>query len=185
MDLYIKPSKDRHLENKFNLTLLNFTWEALNLTDDILTIQLKFISPIDISTQMEHDKLVVHIFANSSLYLGLTGEHVLRKKIVPQLYDNQNTANMIKTAEGMSLGSRNLLILQFLLRAIFEGCEYFMVAFVKSLQLIVHLPILTVIFPSNVAKFFSILVPIATFDVLSPDWTTRLVFEFDYKGHEK
>ena len=77
------------------------------------------------------------------------------------------------------------MIPQYLLKAIFGGSEYYMVAFVKSLQLIVHLPMLTVIFPSNVIKFFSILKPIASFDVLSQYLTTRQVFDFDYRAHEK
>lgn len=39
--------------------------------------------------------------------------------------------------------------------------------------------------PANVAEFFSIIVPIATFDVLDADWTTQLVLEFDEEGQEQ
>ena len=99
IEIYIIPSNNRHLDNKFNLTKLNLTWEAVSLEDNILSIQLSFESPVDISTKMTHDSLGLHIFTNSSQLFGLTKEIFLKKKIVPQMYDNVNSANMIKTAE--------------------------------------------------------------------------------------
>lgn len=38
--------------------------------------------------------------------------------------------------------------------------------------------------PANVSEFYSIIIPVAMFDVLDADWTTQLVFEFDEEGQE-
>lgn len=60
-----------------------------------------------------------------------------------------------------------------------------MINFIRSLQMIIHLPMLMIIIPSNMSAFFSKLIPIVTFDILDSDWTTALVFEFDEDMHEK
>jgi len=44
---------------------------------------------------------------------------------------------------------------------------------------VLHLPLLRIIVPGNVSQLFSLLIPVATFDVLDPSWTTELVFDFD------
>jgi len=36
-----------------------------------------------------------------------------------------------------------------------------------------------IVLPSNVALFFSIILPFVMFDFLDPDFTTNLIFEFD------
>jgi hypothetical protein len=33
--------------------------------------------------------------------------------------------------------------------------------------------------PTNVAAFFSIIIPIVTFDLIDPQWSTELIFEFE------
>ena len=38
IEIYIIPSNNRHLDNKFNLSKLNLTWEAESLEDNILSI---------------------------------------------------------------------------------------------------------------------------------------------------
>ena len=50
--------------------------------------------------------------------------------------------------------------------------------------MIIHLPMITIVLPANVSAFFSILIPIATFDVFDSGWTTELIFKFDKKMHE-
>ena len=42
------------------------------------------------------------------------------------------------------------------------------------------MPILNVIVPANVGEFFKVLLPIATYDFISSDMSTELVFKFDY-----
>ena len=38
--------------------------------------------------------------------------------------------------------------------------------------------------PANVSAFFKVLLPIATYDVVSSDLSTELIFDFDYDAQE-
>ena len=60
-----------------------------------------------------------------------------------------------------------------------------MLELIRTLQMILHLPIFRIIIPSNVSQVFSVIIPIAMFDVLDPEWTTQLIFEFDEEGQER
>ena len=46
--------------------------------------------------------------------------------------------------------------------------------------MIIHLPIMTVVVPANVSKFFKIMCPIATYDIIGSDLTTEKIFTFDF-----
>ena len=48
------------------------------------------------------------------------------------------------------------------------------------MQLIIHLPIMQVIVPSNVSAYFEAVVPIFTFDFL-PSSIIEFVFDFDFE----
>ena len=55
----------------------------------------------------------------------------------------------------------------------------YMVALIRSLQIILHLPLLQILVPGNVIMFFSAIIPIAMFDVLeSEELSPRKVFNF-------
>ena len=74
-----------------------------------------------------------------------------------------------------------ILIVSFILKLFEfgEGYKYFM-WYLRALQLIIHLPMLHVLVPANVSVMFEIFVPIATFDLFDADWTTMLVFDFNF-----
>ena len=57
--------------------------------------------------------------------------------------------------------------------------------YIKSLQMIIHLPMLNIIVPGNVANFFKIIIPVVQFDILDSKWTTELLLDFDYEEHER
>ena len=58
---------------------------------------------------------------------------------------------------------------------IFRGLKWYM----RTLQMIVHLPMLRTIMPPNATTFFKYLIPAVMFDILDSDWLD-LVWEFDY-----
>ena len=64
-----------------------------------------------------------------------------------------------------------------------SGAMKFIIPFINSLQMTIHLPIMNVIVPGNVNGFFSYLQPIVTFDVFDSDYTTELVLNFDEEYH--
>lgn len=65
------------------------------------------------------------------------------------------------------------------------GSIEYMIGLINSLQLIIHLPIMYIILPGNVALFFSIILPFVMFDFLETEYTTEVVFTFDYDGQER
>jgi len=55
-----------------------------------------------------------------------------------------------------------------------------MIAMIRSLQMILHLPMLQILVPGNVTMFFSAIIPIAMFDVLeSEELSPRRIMNFD------
>ena len=60
-----------------------------------------------------------------------------------------------------------------------------LIPFINSLQIVIHLPLLNTLLPGNVVMFFQFLYPIVTFDVLQPEWSTELIFEFDEEMQEE
>jgi len=66
----------------------------------------------------------------------------------------------------------------FLTFALRGGALYFMLL-IRSLQMVLHIPIFRVILPANTSMVFSYIISVAMFDFLEADWTTKLVLQFD------
>ena len=64
------------------------------------------------------------------------------------------------------------------------GSMDYMVGMINSLQIIIHLPIMAIILPGNASFFFSLILPFVMFDFLDTEWTTELIFDFDYDRQE-
>jgi hypothetical protein len=54
-----------------------------------------------------------------------------------------------------------------------------MVGMIRSLQMILHLPMMLIIIPGNVSMMFEILIPFVMFDILESDYSIDLVLNFD------
>lgn len=65
------------------------------------------------------------------------------------------------------------------------GALKYFLWYLRTIQITAHLPMFSVPVPANVAEFFKLMIPVLTFDVLDPEWTTLLVFNFDFDWHEK
>jgi len=55
-----------------------------------------------------------------------------------------------------------------------------MIALIRSLQIVIHLPLIRILIPSNVNMVFSIIIPIVMFDLFDSEYTSELLLEFDY-----
>ena len=78
-----------------------------------------------------------------------------------------------------------ILLTLVALSFVISGSMSYFIIWINTFQLMIHLPILSVVIPGNAAMFFTILCPIATFDILGSDITTEKIFTFDYKAQEK
>lgn len=92
-----------------------------------------------------------------------------------------NALNRGLETSGVSgeLSLKWLLIISFSMNIFLQGAMYYMSALIRSLQIVLHLPIINIIIPGNVLMTFGYIFPVVMFDVLDPDWTTNLVFSFD------
>ena len=61
----------------------------------------------------------------------------------------------------------------------------YLVKLIRKLQIILHVPLIRILIPSNVNHVFTILFLIITYDVLPPEYTFELVLDFDYDQHDK
>lgn len=59
----------------------------------------------------------------------------------------------------------------------FQSSMYFVWGIVNTLQMILHQPMLELVFPQNVRFFYSILLPISSFDLIPTAYSTELIFD--------
>ena len=73
--------------------------------------------------------------------------------------------------------------MNFIMNFVLTGSMTYMTIFLRSLQIILHLPLLRILVPSNVSMVVEIIFPVAMFDVIDPDYSTKLFLDFDYQDH--
>ena len=70
----------------------------------------------------------------------------------------------------------SMLIGTFSMNIIVAGAMNMMLAFLNALQMVIHLPMINVLVPSNVSLFNQLIIPIVMFDILDPEYTSKLMF---------
>ena len=60
-----------------------------------------------------------------------------------------------------------------------SGAMVYMVGLIRSLQMILHLPMMLIIILGNVSMIFEILVPFVMFDIMDSEYSSELVMSFD------
>jgi hypothetical protein len=71
------------------------------------------------------------------------------------------------------------LVTTFILSGFISGSMNYLLGFLQSLQLVLHLPMFSIIMPANVAMIFEYILAVVLFDILDPSYTTELVLDFD------
>ena len=175
VDLHIEPFDNwADFDPNFNITKLNFTWAATAFDVDLLTIDIDFNDPIAISPKAKQDKLVWHYFENQTILVSKThGEPLHRnssvlKVQVPKMMLNNTLARFtIGLSETVDSTIKTFMLVSVIVNSFFPFLLEFLFDVIRSLQLVVHLPIFNVIVPGNVARIFSILIPICMYDLTS------------------
>ena len=83
------------------------------------------------------------------------------------------------SSEAVEIGLRMLLIITFLMNMFLNDSSKYFTLMLRALQIVLHLPLLKIMVPSNVSMVFGYIIPVVGFDVLDPEWTTELVLSFD------
>ena len=148
---------------------------------------MTFESPAHISTPSEvQDFLVFHVkeeglnFFYSMQNKRLDPEkHTVKRKIRRQMENTALNRGLEDSAEGGELSLKFLLIFTFLMNLVLQGSMIYFTMMIRSMQLILHMPILKVLVPSNVSMIFGYIIPVVMFDIFDTSWTTEVVLEFD------
>jgi len=110
---------------------------------------------------------------------------ILASNIKKQNPDNSLVNNMKASAEASQDMMKGILIGTFAMNVVMTGAMTYMTGMIRSLQLILHLPIFSVVIPGNVAMMFSLMVPVVMYDILDSSYTSELLLTFDWDGQEE
>jgi hypothetical protein len=72
------------------------------------------------------------------------------------------------SADGTALTFKITLILTFFLIYVLSGGMIYILAFIRSLQIIVYWPILRIVLLGNIGLVFGIMIPFIMFDIIDP-----------------
>ena len=97
--------------------------------------------------------------------------------------NNNLTKSIQAGSDGLSSCIIFFIVMNFIMNILLSGSMIYMSLFLRSIQIILHLPLLRILVPSNVGMVNEIIFPIAMFDVIDAEYSTKLVFDFDYQGH--
>ena len=157
----------------------------------MMQIKLKFQNPLGISPLAVQDQIVVKFlqdvwFFSPKMKQFLDEDYrLLISNVRKQNPDNEMVNNMKASAEASQDMMKMILMGTFAMNIIMTGAMTYMTGMIRSLQLILHLPIFSVIIPGNVSMMFSLMVPVVMYDILDSSYTSELVFTFDFEAEEQ
>lgn len=77
-----------------------------------------------------------------------------------------------------------MLIVTLLLAMVPTGLSFrYYMWYLRSLQLVVHLPMFYIVVPPNVCRYLEVVKPIVVFDLLPSEWVRSVLFTFDMEQH--
>jgi hypothetical protein len=98
--------------------------------------------------------------------------------------DNDFNRGFKESAQDAKDGMKGMMVASFTINLVMSGAMSFMLTWINSLQMVLHLPMMLILIPPNVSSFFSLILPVVQFDLLDPEWTTELIFKFDENPEE-
>jgi len=173
MEVYVKPSNDWHLyERDFNVSpALNLTWKVFSFEKDTMILDLMFNSSLDISPKTMRDSLVIH-FKNSFLWLITIDGRVLEpiyetiEADLPKQMPETNALNSADVAKDVLKATA--LVATLTAPASFASL-YLIVSMINHLQIVIHLPLVSVSVAANMLAIQKILITLVTYDLISED----------------
>eukprot|EP00347_Sterkiella_histriomuscorum_P016906 403351398 len=158
---------------------LNFTWNVTAFNSKNMQIQLIFDDPSLVSKFLKITFIANAFFVESYTGLALKVNYVVQKRIPRQLRNdgiiNQQSLQYIEATKILkSIGGTVATIFSTMISASLQ----FVWGLVNVVQLIVHMPLLNLDFPSNEIFFYSLLMDMSTLDILPTDSVEDKVFVF-------
>lgn len=148
-------------------------------------LKLNFSNPIALSPDEVQDQLVFY-FNDTELFFSTKlrktlheSSRLLLKNIKKQMPDSDTTRNMVSTSESANDFLTYMLVGSILLNFAFPSAMVYMMMMIRTLQIMLHLPLINVILPGQVTEMFAIMISLVMFDLIESSDTTEKVFEFD------
>ena len=104
---------------------------------------------------------------------------VLSAKIPKQMYDTEFTQEYVEQVAQLATNLTIFVFVAIAANYIFQGGAIFMLQLIRTLQMVVHLPLFKVVFPANLMQLLTGIIEIAMFDLLPPNFSTDLVFAYN------
>ena len=91
------------------------------------------------------------------------------------------TNNVKSTSEAGLISIEALLIISVIVNLMFNDLTLnYILAMIRALQIVIHLPLMRIYITANLNMVFSILIPIIMFDIMDSDYLSGLLLEFDF-----
>jgi len=92
--------------------------------------------------------------------------------------DTNFNRNFLDSTEDTKDGGRIVLVLTMVVNFFFSAAFGYMLQWINSIQMVIHLPMMQIIIPPNVGAYFQSVLPIITFDIIDRDYL-KVVLDFD------
>ena len=141
-----------------------------------MSIQLTFKDPVFISAGLTKDILKAtvldpRLFQSKETNLNFR-YHETHEIKVPKIMENSEfTTIFVGFSENAGYVSTSAICGNAILNIFLSGSMHLLWGFINSLKIIGHLPLINVMIPSNVHKFFETVIKISQFNMLPVDHT--------------
>lgn len=186
LDIYMVPFEP---EPGWNVSAWNLTWQPVYYNQTTLLIQLNFTDRLSISQKIVQDRIVFHIKDFSVAFYSPERRNFLHhdywtltSRVRRQLPDYWRP--YMEAAEVNVEVMNWLLLVTFLLAMVPTGMNFrYYMWYLRSLQLVVHLPMFYIVVPANVCRYLEVVKPIVVYDLLPSEWIRSILFTFDMVQH--
>ena len=166
-----------------DMTLLEFTWNVTDFTASTMTIHMYFTKPVYVSSRSVRDQLQLtildsHSFKSTESNLFLTEGEKLAYTIPSQLAQSKANDLLISSVGSVETVANTALVGNFIINILISGALNFLWGMINCLQIIAYFPLINVTTPANCQIMFTIIVKIATFDMISVDGIIDWVSEY-------
>ncbi|TNV87552.1 hypothetical protein FGO68_gene2096 [Halteria grandinella] len=160
-------------------------WNMINFQERSITIKLNFTNPIGVSNSYERDKLEIKFNANSNILKEATTQKQVRitnrlVKDIPRQLDDEDIATLLLQRQSQSIkaGATAFVMSNMVLNVVLASSLQYLWGMINVMQLIVHMPLMNLVFPANAVLFYNFIIDISNFDILPVDSMENKLFKF-------
>ena len=93
--------------------------------------------------------------------------------------DNPYTRSFAENSEILGIALKVMLVVAFAMNILFSGGAIYMLYLIRTLQMILHIPMFKIVIPANLMQIISNTLEVAMFDILPAERTTDFLFKYN------